>query len=197
MMWRLSSSADPAALRVVDGLGELSKHGPHYSRQTPGSKTFTGVGQEIVLLSDDGLAVWAVVRQRHFAPAGSPTHTGMADVDNPRPRVWRNMLFRNLGPQLSSDLIKSAVCETYKRWPVKYGDFPSESLRTEIDPAAVNSRNPGYCFKCAGFHTPRPIKKLVGLDAPCVVRVATGVCGCCPKSTWGMDDTRRFWIGGE
>jgi hypothetical protein len=38
--------------------------GPHYSRRTPGSKTFTGVGQEIVLVTQDFRAVWAVVRQR-------------------------------------------------------------------------------------------------------------------------------------
>ena len=55
-MWSLSSSSDPAALAVVDGLGKFHRFGPHYSRRSPGSKTFTGVGQEIVLVSQNGRA---------------------------------------------------------------------------------------------------------------------------------------------
>lgn len=50
MTWLLSSSSDPRALAVVDGTGPFAEFGPHYSRRTPGSKTFTGVGREIVLL---------------------------------------------------------------------------------------------------------------------------------------------------
>lgn len=34
--WRLSSSSDPVALAIVDGLGRWSAAGPHYSRRTPG-----------------------------------------------------------------------------------------------------------------------------------------------------------------
>jgi hypothetical protein len=61
--WELSSSSDRRALDVVDGTGPFDGHGPHYSRRTPGSRTFTGVGQEIVLVHPSG-AAWAVVRQR-------------------------------------------------------------------------------------------------------------------------------------
>jgi hypothetical protein len=64
MAWLLSSSSDRRALDVVDGMGKHAGKGPHYSRRTPGSKTFTGVGREIVLVTDDGNAVWAVVLQK-------------------------------------------------------------------------------------------------------------------------------------
>ena len=55
-MWLLSSSSDRRALDVVDGAGPFLGHGPHYSRRTPGSKTFTGVVQEIVLVTGCGRA---------------------------------------------------------------------------------------------------------------------------------------------
>lgn len=45
MSWLLSSSSDKRALAVVDGLGKFRRYGPHYSRRTPGSKTFTGCGE--------------------------------------------------------------------------------------------------------------------------------------------------------
>jgi len=48
--WLLSSSSDPRAPAIVDGTGTHKRHGPHYSRRTPGSKTFTGVGREVVLI---------------------------------------------------------------------------------------------------------------------------------------------------
>ena len=89
--WRLSSSSDQAALAVVDGTGRFAKYGPHYSRRTPGSRTFTGVGQEIVLLHESGAAVWAVVRQRTPSARGTGLvvrgRTGKTDC---APRfIWR------------------------------------------------------------------------------------------------------------
>jgi len=78
VMWVLSSSSDARALAVVDGTGRLAEHGPHYSRRTPGSKTFTGVGKEIVLITECGRAVWAVVRQRTPAARGSGGSRGRA-----------------------------------------------------------------------------------------------------------------------
>lgn len=69
-VWRLSSSSDPVALSVVDGTGPWEGHGPHYSRRTPGSKTFTGVGAEVVLVTEDRSAVWAVVLQKNTSETG-------------------------------------------------------------------------------------------------------------------------------
>jgi hypothetical protein len=184
MMWRLSSSSDPVALAIVDGTGRWSGSGPHYSRRTPGSKTFTGVGQEIVLVTDDGTAVWAVVRQRTPSKAGSGSSRGRVGCIDPKPRfVWRNMVFRNLGERLSSELVLRALEMTYCEWPKRYGKLPLEVLRTEVDPSKVRSKNPGCCYKKAGFHNPRIVRGKIYLDAPCPSRLLLGECSCCHGSS--------------
>ena len=53
-------------------------------------------------------------------------------------------LFRNEGPHLSSALILEAEGLAWSRWP-------GERLFTYVDAAEVRSRNPGYCFKQAGW----------------------------------------------
>lgn len=96
--WLLSSSLDRRALAVVDGLGRFAGHGPHYSRRTPGSRTFTGVGREVVLLTADGDAVWACVYQRTPSARGTGGSRGRSGESDAKPRfIWRNMMFRNLG----------------------------------------------------------------------------------------------------
>lgn len=150
--WLLSSSSDPRALAVVDGLGMFNGLGPHYSRRSPGSKTFTGVGREVVLVTECGCAVWAVVYQRTPAAAGTGGSRGRTGATDKRPRhLWRNMLFRNLGAGRSSDLIREATAATYAAWLDRYGELPTERLRTEIDVWRVLSRNPGYCYLMAGW----------------------------------------------
>lgn len=152
MPWLLSSSSDPRALAVVDGLGVFTGQGPHYSRRSPGSKTFTGVGREIVLVTDCGRAVWACVYQRTPTARGSGGSRGRAGSVDQRPRyLWRNMLFRNLGAGLSSELITLATAETYLQWTRRYGSLPAERLRTEIGVAQVRSTNPGFCYLIAGW----------------------------------------------
>lgn len=181
MTWLLSSSSDRRALDIVDGTGRFDGHGPHYSRRTPGSKTFTGVGQEIVLVTDS--AVWAVIRQRTPSARGSGASRGRLGVVDPKPTyVWRNMLFRNLGDDLSSRLIISALVVTYQEWAIKYGRLPTEVLRTEIDPTKIRGSNPGCCYKKAGFHNPRIVRGKLYLDAPCPTLLLLGECSCCPGS---------------
>lgn len=165
--WVLSSSSDPRALAVVDGTGPHAAHGPHYSRRTPGSKTFTGVGQEVVLITDDGAAVWACVRQRTPTARGTGKSRGRAGATDTRARyIWRNMLFRNLGPHRSSDLIRSALARTYEEWIKRYGALPEERLRTEIGIKAIRSSNPGYCYKIAGWTVDRVVRGKLYLWAP-------------------------------
>jgi hypothetical protein len=60
-------------------------------------------------------------------------------------------MFRNLGAGLSSDLIRSAVDETYRRWIELYGALPEERLRTEVEVKSVASSNPGWCYLQAGW----------------------------------------------
>lgn len=154
MKWLLSWGGDPRALAVVDGTGAFAEHGPHYSRRSPGSKTFTGVGREIVLVTACGRAVWAVVYQRTptAQKGGKVVRRGLGKPTDTRPRyVWRNMMFRNLGAGLSSALIELATERTYAEWLARYGEIPAEPLRTEIDVARVRSGLPGYCYLRAGW----------------------------------------------
>jgi hypothetical protein len=165
--WVLSSSSDRRALDVVDGAGQHEGCGPHYSRRTPGSKTFTGVGQEIVLVTDCGRAVWACVRQKTPMARGTGASRGREAKTDPAARyVWRNMIFRNLGAGLSSDLICSATEKTYEEWVKRYGALPAERLRTEVDVKAVRSTNPGFCYIAAGWEKTQNKRGKLFLAAP-------------------------------
>lgn len=166
-LWRLSSSSDPEALAIVDGLGRFDGHGHHYSRRTPGSKTFTGIGQEVVLVSKDGSAVWAVVLQKTPSKRGSGSSRGRkGEPDKSTRYLWRNNMFRNLGDTLSSALIEAAVTATYEAWKIKYETLPAIRMRTEIDIKKVRSRNPGYCYKCAGWNGGHIVRGKLYLYAP-------------------------------
>lgn len=143
---------------MVDGTGRWAGFGPHYSRRTPGSRSFTGCGEEVVLVSDCGRAVWAVVRQRTPSPRGSGESRGRGALRAETPFVWRNMLFRNEGAGLSSEVIVSATAATYRFWLEKYGCLPTERLRTEVDVRRVRSRNPGFCYVKAGWER-GPVKR--------------------------------------
>jgi len=54
-------------------------------------------------------------------------------------------VFRNESELRSSDLIREAAALAWDKWP-------SERLVTYVDPRAVRSSNPGYCFLVAGWH---------------------------------------------
>jgi hypothetical protein len=109
---------------------------------------------------------------------------GRVGVTDEAPRyVWRNMLFRNLGRELSSLLIVDAVATTYREWTARYGALPIEKLRTEIGVGRIRSSNPGCCYKHAGFHNARTVRGKVYLDAPCPTLLACGACSCCPGSS--------------
>lgn len=153
----------------MDGLGRFVGYGPHYSRRTPGSKTFTGVGREIVLLHESEAAVWAVVYQRTPSKRGSGASRGrLGEPDTGVRYVWRNMLFRRMPecPEHASDLVRSATSETYRMWVERYGALPAERLRTEIGIGAVKSSNPGYCYKLAGYTVDRVVCGKLYLWAP-------------------------------
>lgn len=166
-MWLLSSSSDRKALDVVDGVGSFEGNGPHYSRRTPGSKTFTGVGQEIVLVTECGRAVWACVRQKTPMARGTGTSRGREGATDRKARyIWRNMLFRNLGAGLSSDLITAATKKTYSEWIQRYGEMPEERLRTEIGIKDIRSINPGCCYLKAGWQRDKVVRGKLYLFAP-------------------------------
>jgi len=167
--WRLTRGSCKMALQIVDGTGPFAEFGPHYSRRTPGSKTFTGVGQEVVLIHASCAAVWAVVRQRTPSARGTGASRGRTGKTDAAPRyVWRNMLFRRLPPcpVVASELIRTATAATYLTWVDKYGSLPEERLRTEIGIRSVKSPNPGYCYKVAGYTKDRVVRNKLYLWAP-------------------------------
>ena len=142
MRWLLSSSSDRRALDVVDGTGAFDGHGPHYS----------SVGQEIVLVTECGRAVWACIWQKTpMARATGASRGRTGETDRKARYLWRNMMFRNLGAGLSSDLIQSALETTYREWERRYGLLPEERLRTEISLRHIRPGNPGYCYQMAGW----------------------------------------------
>ena len=152
---------------MVDGLGRFKRFGPHYSRRTPGSKTFTGVGQEVVLLHESGRAVWACVLQRTPSARGTGASRGRDGVTDAAPRyLWRNMLFRNLYAGVASELIVSATEATYSAWVERYGALPAERLRTEIGITAVKSGDPGRCYRLAGWENDRIVRGKLYMWAP-------------------------------
>ena len=53
-------------------------------------------------------------------------------------------IFRNESPHLSSDMILDAEEIAWRRWP-------QARLFTYVKAEAIASRNPGYCFKRAGW----------------------------------------------
>lgn len=89
---------------------------------------FVGPGEKMVLMTSDSRAlfVW-----RKF-------------IDKSGQQGVNCAIFRNEGPRLSSELILEAEELAWRRWP-------NERLYTYVNPRKVNSGNPGYCFKVAGW----------------------------------------------
>jgi len=91
-------------------------------------KLFVGPGAKLVLITEnaDALFVW-----RKFISGDKQEGVNCA-------------VFRNEGRILSSTLILEAEQIAWARWP-------GERLYTYVKARAVQSRNPGYCFKMAGW----------------------------------------------
>jgi hypothetical protein len=102
----------------------------HYSRQKPGTHQFMPPGKTLILRSAAGdvLFGWLWQKIRADGQAG-----------------YNCSLFRNVSPRLSSAIILEAESKVVAAWGVNRGF-------TYIDPLRIrNQRNPGYCFKVAGW----------------------------------------------
>ena len=142
MLWKQSSTAsisgrnrnDPPFWFVTkDGdRTVLALYERHYSayQYKDGRKRsqFVGPGEHVVLRSRDGDAgfVW-----RRF-------------IDKSGQRGVNCAFFRNEGPILSSVLVRQADAIADLCWPGR-GHY------TYVNPQAVRSANPGYCFLRAGW----------------------------------------------
>lgn len=116
-----------------DGEPELrAMYERHYScyhyRDGRKLKKFVGPGEHIVLttLTRDALFVW-----RKFRDASGQKGVNCS-------------IFRNESPVLSSDLIREADAIADFAWP-------GERHYTYVRDSAIKSRNPGWCFICAGW----------------------------------------------
>ncbi len=121
--WVISRDMNPIAQKLADR---------HYSRKNPGSKKgFIGPGEKIVLLSSDGNALFAWLRQ--------DPELRLDHIDGVNCTI-----FRNEGPVLSSKLILEAEKFAHDRWP-------GLKLFTYVSKEKVKSKNPGWCFIKAGW----------------------------------------------
>lgn len=108
-------------------------------------KLFCGPGEKIVLLSIDekALFVW-----RKFKSMNGQKGINCA-------------IFRNESQILSSLLIKQAEEIAWKRWP-------GERLYTYVNPRKIKSKNPGCCFKKAGWKFAGITKKKLLIFEKCL-----------------------------
>jgi len=130
VLWIVGQDGEPELRSIYDR---------HYSRRHYADgrrpKKFVGPGAHIVLTTPEreALFVW-----RRFKDDCIDERTGE------RQDGINCSIFRNEGITLSSDLIRQADTIAYYCWA-------RERHYTYVRPAAVASRNPGYCFLCAGW----------------------------------------------
>ncbi len=127
MTWLVVPKFTPIGARLADG---------HYSRRTIGSPQFMPPGQTLVLVTEDELAVWGWWR-----PHPDSGLRAMNGLDG-----WTCTIFRNTGPILSSTLILEAERMLADRY-----DCGPDGMLTYVWDRKVQSVNPGYCFKRAGW----------------------------------------------
>jgi hypothetical protein len=106
----------------------------HYSRRKIGSPQFMPPGQTIVLWCEGAVFGW-------WRPHPDSGVKAMNGLDG-----WTCTIFRNESQHRSSEMILAAE----RALPDSCG--PS-GLITYVWDAKVKSKNPGYCFKLAGYRT--------------------------------------------
>lgn len=119
----------------------------HYSRYRykdgRDQSRFVGPGQRMVLLTP---CVRALLVWRKFISMDNQQGVNCA-------------IFRNEGAGQSSTLLRAAMTAAWARWP-------DHRLYTYVNPRAIRSTNPGFCFKSAGWRNcgVTKIRKLLILE---------------------------------
>lgn len=103
----------------------------HYSRRTIGARQFCYSGRKLVLRDALGLVL--------FVWMFPDSALRMDDQAG-----YNCAIFRNESSRLSSEIILEAELFAVAKWG-------ANRFYTYIDPKKVLSRNPGYCFKMAGW----------------------------------------------
>lgn len=138
--WMVTHKGDRAGRALADR---------HYTRQKPGTSSWTRNGQNLVLITPDEQALWCI----HRPKPGKSTRMDHLDA-------WECTMFRNEGGALSSVLIRQAVevCRMLalgefgcREGVEDWGEVPKDGLITYVNPAKVKSEIPGFCFRRAGW----------------------------------------------
>ena len=129
--WYGASKRDPRVVALYARHYSSKKNNKPYASLL--SHGVAAPGAVIVLLTSDASALFIWLKQKYH----SNNQTGINCA-----------VFRNEGIALSSRLIIRAELFAWAQWP-------AERLYTYVDPTKVNSRNPGYCFKRAGWQLVR------------------------------------------
>lgn len=126
--WCLTRDGDPVAY-------ELARQ--HYSVKNPRPKIkqFVGPGEKVVLITECGRAIWA---WRKF-------------IDDSKQEGVCCTIFRNLVREIESSLLIREACD------IADALWPGERFYTFVSPAKIESHNPGYCFKKAGWTLVRDV----------------------------------------
>lgn len=106
----------------------------HYSSRGNTAPKITGPGSYVALLTHDLGALWA---WRVFVDA-CPLAPSVLGVNC--------AVFRRERGLLASQLILEAEPFALAKWP------KARTFYTYVDPEAIRSRNPGACFRKAGYH---------------------------------------------
>lgn len=131
LVWIPVRDGDPMAYSIMRRHYSFRRYGdgrrknPNYANR----RLFAGPGEKIVLITArcDALFVW-----RKF-------------IDKSGQRGVNCAVFRNESSILSSDLILEAEKVARERWPDEHRFY------TYVNAKKIKSKNPGYCFKMAGW----------------------------------------------
>jgi len=121
--WLLMRDGDYYARSLFD-----RHYSRHFYKDGRHPKKFVGPGEYLVLMTPcgRGLFVW-----RKFISKDGQKGVNCA-------------IFRNESTLLSSQLILAAEEVTKEKWP-------GARFYTYVNPSKIKSKNPGYCFKSAGW----------------------------------------------
>jgi hypothetical protein len=104
----------------------------HYSRRTVGAKQFLYSGRKLVLRDAAGTILFGWLYPDPAMRMDAQTGATCA-------------IFRNESTRRSSEIILEAEEHARRRWP------EVTRFYTYVDPSKIESVNPGYCFKVAGW----------------------------------------------
>ena len=128
-VWIEVSNGDRRALSIYLRHYSARKNGAT-KRGAPNANRFMPPGESLVLLTDNCDALFCWIRQQYRLDGQLGVNCNV---------------FRNEGSRLSSDLILAAMEMAWQKWP-------GERLFTYVADEKIQSPNPGYCFKMAGWH---------------------------------------------